>query len=111
MSSKNIDFSSGGQSESDKSVNIIYFMTNENCHRLLLNDTKCFETNTHAKFKLKLFKRRMILQDSEDKVYDFSRCQDFIPQTLSIKNSSPVTSNIFLTLLDVYLFFKVPFYQ
>ena len=78
----------GGSSENDKSVNIIYFITNENCQHVLQNETKCFESNTHTKFKLKLFKRKMLLQDCNDNIFTFFRCKDSIPKVLALTNIS-----------------------
>ena len=55
---------------------------------MLKNETKCSETNMHTKFQLKLFKRRMILQDSNNEVFSFFRCPHFIPKTFALKNNS-----------------------
>ena len=86
----------GGPSENDRSVDIIYFITNERCQRVLQNDKKCSETNTHEKLKLKLFDRRLLLQDSRENVITFHKCQDIIPKELALQNISPKLRNIYL---------------
>ena len=102
----NIVFSfKGGASENDKSVNIIYFITNENCQHVLQNETKCFESNTHTKFKLKMFKRKMILQDGSDKIFTFFRCQDSIPKHLALKNISQKLRNYYIPFIFLFILF------
>ena len=99
----------GGPSENDISVDIIYLITNKSCHHVLTNDKKCFETNLHEKFKLKLFNRRMLLQDSKENVLTFHKCQDIIPKTLELQNISPKFSNIYLVLFLIHFSRTVSF--
>lgn len=72
---------------------------------MLKNDTKCFETNVHAKFQLKLFKRRMILQDNNNEMLTFYRCPHFIPKNLALKNNSLKPKNSYIGFYLYIVFF------
>ena len=72
---------------------------------MLQNEKKCFETNKHEKLKLKLFNRRLLLQDSKENIITFHKCHDIIPLSLTLQNISPKLSNI--SIVYSFLFFSL----